>query len=746
MPAIQNTSIMLLKFTIGKRLVAAALLLAILSEPLHAQPQPDTSLVKTLEEITVKSYRSGVSELRSLGDVQGTYLSAGKKHEVLLIQDLPANVAEKTGRQLFAKVPGAFVYDMDGSGNQVNISTRGLDPHRSWEYNVRQNGILTNSDLYGYPASHYSAPMEAIQRIELTRGTASLQYGSQFGGMINYVTKQADTSRVLGFESLTSAGSFGLLSSFNAIGGKKGKLTYYAYYQRRVSDGYRDNARSDAQAQFVSLGYAFSKVLHARAELGRSQYLYQVPGPLTDAMFAENPRQSTRRRNFFNPDIYLPSLTLDWQLGERTHLNWVSSAVLGSRSSLQFIGFANVPDDIDPATGTYKPRQVDIDQFNSYTSELRLRQDYGRGGQVHTLTAGIRYFNNDLHRRQQGKGTTGTDFDLSLTEPTFGRDVRFKTHTVAAFVENLFRITPRLQVSAGLRVERGSSRMSGIIAYLPNERVPQDILYSFPLLGLGGEYKLSAQHKVYGGWSQAYRPVLFSDIIPATPLDRTDPGLKNSFGHNAELGIKGRWADRLSYDLSVFQILYQNRIGSIILTDEQGEDYIWRTNTGDSRTNGVEMYVECALWDKPVSRVSAFSATSFFEGIYLRGMIREGDQNMDIANNILDGVPRWTSRNGLQWGYKRITAILQYSYVAAHFADALNTVAPTPNGGRGLVPAYSIWDLNLSCRLGAHYLLRVGVNNFTNASYFTKRPTVYPGPGVWSSDGRGVVVSFGIKL
>ena len=43
--------------------------------------------------------------------------------------------------------------------------------------------------MYGYPASHYSMPMEAVDHIELVRGTGSLQYGAQFGGMLNYVTK-----------------------------------------------------------------------------------------------------------------------------------------------------------------------------------------------------------------------------------------------------------------------------------------------------------------------------------------------------------------------------------------------------------------------------------------------------------------------------------------------------------------------------------------------------------------------------
>ena len=112
------------------------------------------------------------------------------------------------------------MYDMDGSGNQMNISTRGLDPHRGWEFNIRRNGAITNSDMYGYPASHYSIPMEAVERIELVRGTGSLQYGAQFGGMLNYVTKKPDSTKSFSLESITSVGWYGLLSSYLAASGK----------------------------------------------------------------------------------------------------------------------------------------------------------------------------------------------------------------------------------------------------------------------------------------------------------------------------------------------------------------------------------------------------------------------------------------------------------------------------------------------------------------------------------------------
>ncbi len=92
----------------------------------------DTISTKNLKTVIVQGYRFPINEVKQLKEVHQTYITSGRKHEVIVVQDLPTNLAEKTGRQVFAKIPGAFVYDMDGSGNQVNVSTRGLDPHRSW--------------------------------------------------------------------------------------------------------------------------------------------------------------------------------------------------------------------------------------------------------------------------------------------------------------------------------------------------------------------------------------------------------------------------------------------------------------------------------------------------------------------------------------------------------------------------------------------------------------------------------------
>ena len=709
-----------------------------------------TEITNTLQEVIVEGNKNK-QQIATLPDVHETYLNAGKKSEVVQMNGVNGNIAEKTGRQIFAKIPGVFVYDMDGSGNQINISTRGLDPHRSWEYNIRQNGVITNSDMYGYPASHYSPAMESIERVELVRGSSSLQYGAQFGGMINYITKQADTSKAIGFESLNSLGSFGLLSSYNAIGGKVGKLTYYAYFQKRHSDGYRKNAKSDAESQFVSLAYQFNNSLRLKAEFGRSKYVYQIPGPLTDAMFYQDPQQATRSRNYFNPDIYIPSITLDWKISNRTQLRWTNSGVFGDRNSVMIDAFANIPDAIDPNTNQYKNRQVDIDSFNSLTAELRLVHQYQIGAMTNFLAGGIQYMNNDLHRRQLGKGTTGSDFDLTLVDPNWGRNMHFKTQNVAFFLENLIYLSPKFTASPGIRIENGSTEMTGTIKNYDPGKLPNTISHNFPLLGINFQYRLKPNSRIYAGISQAYRPVIFKDIIPASILEVADKNLKDAKGYNLELGINGKIGDVLVYDISLFQLQYQNRLGQVVLNDANNQAYIFRTNVGNSLTNGVEAYLEY----KPLqiqkdgrveTELSFFTSTSFFDAYYQKGSAVVSNENVSVSGNRLEGVPKWISRNGIQFTYQKFNATLQYSYVGDSYADALNTITPSANGAKGLVPSYGIFDLNGTLRLNKNYTIKLGINNLTNQQYFTKRPTMYPGAGIWSSDGRSVVVSFGVKI
>ncbi len=680
-----------------------------------------------------------------LPDYKGTYNFSGKKSEVIKLDQSPLPLAAKYGRQIFAKVPGLFVYDMDGTGNQVNISTRGLDAHRGWEFNIRKDGVITNSDMYGYPASHYNIPMEAVERIELVRGTGSLQYGAQFGGMINYVNKAPDVNYPFSTEIYTSVGSFGLRSYHVNASGKAGKFRYFFWVNQKESDGYRSNSSSNFDAQNLSLFYDVNQKVKLKLELTRSYYLTKVPGALTDSLFAINPTTSTRSRNYYSPEIFVPSFKLNWKLGHYSDVEFISSAVLGSRNSVLFDRPANVPDTISSVTGDYVNRQVDIDTFNSFTNEFRYLLQFSLWGCQSTTAAGVQYMNNDLNRRQLGRGTAGSDYDLSLVQPGWGRDIHYKTQNIAAYVEQGFNWKEKFSFNLAARYENGKSIFDGSTIYYNEEAFKNTITHQFPLFGVSFQYQLNYGMEFYGGASQAYRPVILKDIIPGSTLEVVDKDLEDAKGYNAELGFRGK-RGVLSWDVSGFYLSYQNRLGSLAFTDEVGNLVIYRTNIGDSETKGVEMFFQ---YKKNIIRkfgVEVFTSSSFMESKYVDATIRNGFQNIDVSGNYVESTPRWMSRNGLKFYGDKWKFGLLYSYVDESFADALNTVTPTRNAAAGLVPSYGLWDINGEWQIIPEISISANISNVLDKSYFTKRPQLYPGPGVWPSDGRSFLLTLKFSL
>lgn len=406
---------------------------------------------------------------------------------------------------------------------------------------------------------------------------------------------------------------------------------------------------------------------------------------------------------------------------------------------------ANVPDTISSVTGAYANRQVDIDTFNSFTNEIRYLLQFSLWDIQFTTAAGIQYMNNDLNRRQLGLGTTGSDYDLSLVQPGWGRDIQYRTQNIAAYIEQGFKWKNKFLFNLAARFENGESTFDGSTNYYNEEAFRNTISHKFPLYGGSFQYQLNYGIEFYGGASQAYRPVILKDIIPGSTLEVVDKDLEDARGYNAELGFRGK-RRAFSWDVSGFYLSYQNRLGSLALTDEVGNLVIYRTNIGDSETKGVEFFIQ---YKKNIIRklvVEIFTSSSFMESKYVDAIIRNGSQNIDVSGNAVESTPRWMSRNGLKISGAKWKFGVLYSYVDESFADAFNTVSPTRNAAAGIVPSYGLWDFNAEWQLLPEVSISANVSNAFDRSYFTKRPQLYPGPGVWPSDGRSFLVTLKFSL
>lgn len=706
----------------------------------------DTIPSAMLDSVNVNAYIRSKDQT-FLPDVQGMHIFAGKKTNTIQLKNSTANLAQNLVRTAFAQIPGLTMWDMDGAGIQMNIGSRSTDSHRSIEMNMRQNGYTTNSDLFGYPENHYTVPMQAIKEAQLVRGSAALQFGPQFGGMMNFVLKDGEGIKPLFVESEQTTGSNNFFNSYNAVGGTKNRLSYYAFYDYRHGDGWRANAKFNYHAYYASFKYQFTKKTSLAFQFSHMDYVQQIAGGLTDQQFRDNPKQSFRARNYFQPEINIPALILKCNLSNRTHVQVTCNALFGQRNSVQFINTPNIPDTFNVSLGSYNPRQVDRDYYNSFTTEARLLHFYKLGKIKSVLAAGLRYSNETTKRRQKGVGTAGSDFDLSLTK-YYATDLHLTTSNEAVFAENIFQLTKRFSVTPGVRYEFINTNLTGSLNNA--QAVPYKGKRIFPLFGAGLQYQLNQATQLYGNISQAYRPYLYANITPADRVDVVDPNLKDSKGYDIDLGYRGHYKNAIRFDVNAYYLFYGNRIGLLAKQNTNNATYLFTTNIGNSVAKGVEAYINVSLLqfdgnDAGNFDIRLFNSLAYDHARYTSGDLNKSGSNVSVKGNYVESTPDWIDKCGIEFQLKNMSTSFQYSYTGKSYNDALNTVFSS-NGVTGLIPAYHVWDWSFNWQFAKQYYLNAGVNNLSNEKYFGRRITFYPGPGILPADGRTFYISFGIKI
>ncbi len=676
-------------------------------------------------------------------EVRDGIIYAGKKNEVILVDSLDANKAINNTRQILGRIPGLNIVETETGGFTANgIATRGLNPIQSIEMNTRQNGYNISADVYGYNEAYYIPPMEAVQRIEMVRGAASLQFGAQFGGLVNYVIDDAPANKPFEFKTSQTVGSFGLFNSFNSIGGNYKKLSYYAFVQYRNMEGYRPNSQQWQLSGLGKIQYNASKKLNVGVEYSLLRNQLKMPGGLTDSLFNISSKISTRARNWLKSPWNIIAAHVDYTPSENSTLSLKTTYLFGNRSLVwrNEDGGPEALDEIDPATNAFVPREVGKEAMNNITTELRFSQNYKLGNQKSTIAGGLRYAYAWFKRLGGGEGTTGSDFDLSITGD-WGYDLDYTTTNVAPFVENIFRIGNKFSVIPGFRFEYLHSTAKG---YKTTDNVKlnakENRNRTYPLFGIGLEYKATPNTNVYGNISQAYRPIDYSQITPFGITSKIDPNLKDAYGFNSDLGYRGTIKNYLNFDIGGFYMAYNNRIGLVVLTDQStGNQYSYRTNIANSVHQGIESYIEFNLL-KYLNQKSKYGLSIFNSFAYIDAKYTSGE----FKGKRVEAAAETINRVGLIFNSKQFSTTFQINRVGDAFGDASN-VRTSDDPVAGYIPAYTVLDLSATYKI-KNYAIKFGSNNLTDKSYFTRRTDEYPGPGIIPSIGRSVYIGLTAKF
>lgn len=674
-----------------------------------------------------------------LNNVEGTSIYAGKKNDVILMDKINANLATNNPRQIFAKVAGLNIWESDAAGLQMGIGGRGLSPNRTSNFNTRQNGYDMAADALGYPESYYTPPSESLERVEVIRGASSLQYGSQFGGVVNFVSKKGTKDKPFEFLSRQTIGSYGLFNSFNSIGGTiKNRLNYYTFYQYKKGNGWRENSGFNQQTAYASIRYSINEDMEISGDYTYMTYLAQQPGGLSDRMFEEDPQQSIRDRNWFNVNWNLFSLSLNYKMNSKSELNIRNFGLVASRLALGFLGSINRADPLEE-------RELISGFFKNFGNETRFLTRYKLKKSMGVFLVGTRYYQGKT-KTQQGEASDGTDADFNYLNPDNleNSDYTFPSKNLAAFAENIFYLNEKISITPGLRMESIQTSSAGYYK-IRNTDFAGNVIYEetafteskfkrfVPLAGIGFSFKKSTSFEAYANISQNYRAINFSDMQIVNPNSRVDPNITDENGFNADLGLRGKYKNIFTYDISFFMLKYNNRIGEILQTDESNFTvYRYRTNIADSRNIGVEFFVEADILkifnDSTDHSLKLFLNSSVIDARYL------ASEESAIHDNEVELVPRLNVKSGLSYSFKKFSIQSQFTYVAKQFSDATNSEF-TSNAIYGVIPEYFVFDLSASFAF-KRFKIESGVNNLSNEIYFTRRAVSYPGPGIIPAEVR----------
>lgn len=709
---------------------------------------------REIGEIMIVKKRMSDFNVGFMPPIKGVRLNTGT-NSIIELENLSGAKSTGNAREMYAKVPGLNIWENDGAGIQIGIGGRGLSPKRTANFNTRQNGYDISADALGYPESYYTPPIEALKSIEIIRGSAALQFGTQFGGLLNFEILEPVKHTPFEFTTRNTVGGYGYFSTFNRVSGTHKRMYYQAYHQYKRGDGYRDNSHFFQHQAFAQIGYYLNENWTVGLEYTHMNYVTKQAGGLTDLGFVEDPRQSIRERNWFAVDWNLLALKSTYEINKSTTLDLRAFGMISNRRTIGFLGKIT-------QTDLGGNREMIYSDFMNGGIEARFMKKYSwfKSEEQNTakvkgaLLVGARVYQGETQTRQ-GTAADGDDANFIFINPDNVENSSFVYPSInqALFAENMFFVGEKLRFNLGMRIENISTSSEGFYKQYFVHPVNNDTLNvsvvndsntvarTVPLFGAGVSYKVGKNANLYTNITQNYRAINFTDIRVTNPNVVIDPDMKDEYGFTSELGFRGLLKDIMIYDLSAFYIFYGDKIG---LAPKPKTVKKERTNIGDAQNYGLEAFAEID-WLKLGAKKRNWSLNTFVNASYINANYITSKEPNYIGNKV-EYVSSFMVKSGISSTFKNWTLKIQGSFNSPQFSDASNAVEPSGDAVIGEVPAYSVFDFSGSYKFQKYFQVEFGVNNFTNESYFTRRATGYPGPGILPSDGISGYVTLQFKF
>ncbi|MBS1561993.1 MAG: TonB-dependent receptor [Bacteroidetes bacterium] len=644
--------------------------------------------------------------------------------------------------EALAFVPGALVQSRNGN-QDVRVTIRGFGARGAGQ---RSNAGTTRGIRYyidGIPETEPDGrtSLDLIDvgnaaRIEVIRSNASALYGNAAGGVVSITTTPTDNTPYLSLQ--TSTGSFGLFKQSIQANTplNNGQLT--ATFTNTAYDGWREHSASKLQQANVGIRTKLTDNTRLNVFLIGAYNSYQIPGALTAAQYAADPRQAQNDPSVYNPTYVARDERRINQLGRigmTLEHNFTSEHGISAMSFLQSKVLQRSERNTWRDFDRYHVGGNIVYHFNtSLTDDVYTKLLVGIDEQYQD--GAIRFYNLDLATK--GRGTQLRD------------NKKEGANNFGLFVQDELMFNT-VSVLLGLRYDDITYSAQNFIN--PSIDQVKHFTQLTPKLGLA--WRIEPSTTLYANLGGGIEVPAFNEIDPPAAggqdtVYSINPLLDPIRTTTYELGLKGivsyedQTISTLSYDVAAFYINVRNDI----IPYRDGRFYM---TAGSTHRLGGEL--------------GGTLATSF--GLSVRGMLTYMQSEYDsytidsgfvdpalagktasYAGNEQPGVPSiWYS---LQVRYdipnvKGLYALTELRSVGTYYANDANTIVVDP---------YTVLDAALGAEVTiAQALLLQGsvrMNNIAGTQYMASawiNPDSTSGgvPYIESGIPRNFVVNIGLK-
>jgi Fe(3+) dicitrate transport protein len=640
-----------------------------------------------------------------------TVIVVGQRDRLLTIAGSGATIEEIdmerarifTVNDALRQAPGVFARDEEGLGLRPNIGIRGLSPIRSSKVLLLEDGIPLGFAPYGDNAAYYHPSVRRFARIEVLKGASQVRFGpNTIGGVINYVTRAAPDT----FEGKigVSGGNNGYGEVDLELGGPVFATKALLHATASQSDGARDNQALRYTDVFLKveqqLGQNHALTWRASRFEEDSQVTYSG---LTTAEYTANPRQNPFKDDQFTTLRASGSVLWAWEIAEDLRLKTIAYVSWFDRDWWrQSSNSGQRPNDAsDPRCGglanlsTTCGNEGRLREYNTHGLESRLTHVANWGDLQLETEVGVRLADERQNRLQINSDTpTGRTPGTSVNGGVRENNLRYVTAR-AGFITTKASFG-KWTVSPGVRVEDISlRRVNRLNTALPiggtadvNEVIP----------GFGVTYAVAPRFVAYGGVHRGFAPPRVEDAISNTTGGSVNLDAETST--NWELGLRGDLSRGVSVDLAFFSMKFDNQI---VPTSVAGGVGSTLTSAGKTIHEGFEVasqasFKEMGLMDTNdvyLKLALTWVASANFEGARFSNV--SGFATTSVTGNRLPYAPEVLLNATIGYAFGRYGNVqAEYVFTDKMYGDDLNTITPSADGQRGLIPASSIWNLTLN--------------------------------------------------